>query len=157
MKSILLFSALLISLTSCFNRVNPEVSTRYLREGSREDQRSIAVTELYRHYNSSSKDKRFYEVVSKEGGRFILNYNRVDQRLTVCLDPGSGWGSQYKDITEEELEDLADKGFSADDFEADANTIRVDEFTIMVKDKELTRVKSSERIEPKSNWRLSLF
>lgn len=61
---------------------------------------------LYRLYSESNKDKQFYEVLVGDR-QWILNYNRVDQRLSACGDPGSGWGPQYVNVSEAHLAELA--------------------------------------------------
>lgn len=147
MKSTYLLCALLFFITSC-DRVDPEVSTQYIKEGNREKQRDIAFITLLNHYQASAKDKQFYEVISKRDGRFILNYNRLDERLTLCLDPGSGWGRQFINISENDLEDFVAKDFSLLDFDM-GKAIAIDSVTIILKGKELKIARES--IRPKTN------
>lgn len=62
-------------LTSCFDRPEPAVATRYMRhDDSREEQRSQALLELHQFYASSDKTDEYYEVISRANGAFILNY-----------------------------------------------------------------------------------
>lgn len=146
-------SVLLFGLTSC-EKVDPEVSTHYIKEGNREEQREGAFITLLTHYKSSNKDKQFYEVISEKAGRFILNYNRIDQRLTLCQDPGSGWGMQYINITEVDLQDFVDKDFSLVDFDLGNATV-IDSVTILMKGKKLKRSTSGDYITPKTNGKPS--
>jgi hypothetical protein len=141
--------------SSCFNKVEPEVSTVYVKSGDKETERSEAVSTLFEHYSKSSKDKQYYEVLSKKDGRFILNYNRIDQRLTICTDPGSGWSRQYVGITDADLEDLLVKGLSFNDLDFPKDPVIVDEVTLIVKEKELKYTKGSEMIIPKTNGKPS--
>jgi|GEM_PF-1546947 len=150
-KWVYLFSVLLLTLVSCKENVDPEVGTKFIEYGSREEQRASAIQELNIFYNSSNKDKQFYEVISKKNGRFILNYNRADERLTVCLDPGSGWGRQYVNISESDLADFVSIGIELEDLEGSENVVRVDDYTLIIKGKELKYASSAERIQPKTN------
>ncbi len=149
-----LFLGLLPILVSCINKVDPQVSTQYIKEGSRQEQRAVAFNTLLSHYRAGNKEKQFFEVISKKDGRFILNYNRIDQRLTLCLDPGSGWGSQYVNIAEDDLEEFVSKSFTLTDFEG-GNATWVDSVTIIMKGKELKYATTKERIRPKTNGKPS--
>lgn len=155
MKRLLLFFALLFSLSSCYNQVDPEVATKYITEGSREETRNNAVKELYDFYKSSSQDKEYYEVVSKRNGRFVLNYNRIDQRLTICGDLGSGWSEQFMNITESDLFDLVGLKVTLDEldgaFYAEDDVIVIDENAISFRGKILKSVPIAETIYPKTN------
>lgn len=150
-RCVYLFPLLLLTLFSCKDNVDPEVGTKFIEYGSREEQRASAIQELNSFYNSSSKDKQFYEVISKKNGRFILNYNRADERLTICLDPGSGWGRQYINISESDLADFISMGIELEDLEGSENVVRVDDYTLIIKGKELKYASSAERIQPKTN------
>lgn len=151
MKLITFIALSLTLLTSCFDRVDPEVSTKYLSSGSGEQQKASAVKELLDFYTASEKDKPYYEVISKREGRFILNYNRIEQRLTLCMDPGSGWGRQYMNISLEDLAEMVAIGITLEELDGSEYTVRVDEYTLRIKGKEMKYASSAERIQPQTN------
>lgn len=94
------------------------VSLEISEGNTREKLKEMGISKLLENYTVSNKKKKYYEVVSSRGNGagFILNYNRPDQRLTICLDPGSGWSNQFVDITEKDLEEFVSKKFTIDDF-----------------------------------------
>ncbi|GAB2783456.1 hypothetical protein GCM10027275_29290 [Rhabdobacter roseus] len=133
------------------------MSTKYVEGGNREQLRSIAFSELYSHFQSSTKEKSFYEVISGKNGRFIVNYNRIEQRLTLCTDPGSGWAEQFKDISEADLGEFVSKGVELNDFDGtNGNMVWVDSVTYLVRGVEFKKASSAEWIRPKTNGSPSL-
>jgi hypothetical protein len=96
------------TLTACFNKVDPAVSTFYFSTGHPDTLRNQALLKLYEHYSNSDKTREYYEVISKRTGNYILNYYPAGKLLTTCTDPGSGWGNQYENVDEAELRKLAD-------------------------------------------------
>ena len=124
---------LIFALVSCgFNRIDPAVSTLSIAYVSPQETGEMAV-KLYQHYMASDKSKEYYEVVSKDRGG-ILNYHPARQLLTVCEDPGSGWGMQYKEVDLDKLQWIAD------------NTISFDLYS-----EKLTANPNPEYIKPKTN------
>jgi hypothetical protein len=88
------------------DKKSPEVETIYFSDLNKGEQQEIAAaSKLYEHYMNSSKDKEFYEVVSR--GDFILNYYPSKQLITICVDPGSGWFDQFKEVDAGKLEELS--------------------------------------------------
>lgn len=106
---------LVFFILACSEQVDPGVETFYIKGGTRESQRLEAIPKLYQHYMSSSKDKEVYEVISEGNGRLIANFTPALKLLTLCGDPGSGWGPQFKDVTAETLEKFVNDGISFDD------------------------------------------
>ena len=113
-----MFRLIIITLaylvTSCLNIPERDVDTLYLKDGSHEYQRSVALYNLYEHYRLSSKSEDFYEIISKKSGRYIINYYPKEELLTLCADPGSGWSGQYK-VNEQLFEKLIRYNVTFDD------------------------------------------
>lgn len=108
-----------LMLTSCFDKPEPAVATRYMHpEGSREEQRSQALMELHQFYALSDKTDEYYEVISRANGRFILNYHPTGELLTYCLDPGSGWLGQVANVSEDQLKRMANLTLSLDSLDS---------------------------------------
>jgi hypothetical protein len=106
MKLLICFICSLLIMSCEKNKENPVVDTLYLSNSSGGQQQEIdAAVKLYEHYMNSSKDKEYYEVVSK--GNFILNYCPSKQWITICLDPGSGWFNQFKEVNISKLGELS--------------------------------------------------
>jgi hypothetical protein len=105
----------ILFIFGCSDKVDPQVDTVYLTVGDRESQRLGAIPQLYQHYVNSAKDKEVYEVISEGNGRLIANFTPALKLLTLCGDPGSGWGPQFKDVTEATLEKLVKDGISFED------------------------------------------
>lgn len=106
MKPLILFCCLLFFISCEKDRTNPLVDTIYLPDSNGGEEQEIdAAIKLYEHYMNSSKDKDYFEVVSKHN--FILNYYPAKQWITICLDPGSGWYVQYKDVNTSKLGELS--------------------------------------------------
>jgi hypothetical protein len=120
MKHFLVYITLVLTfaLLSCSDKIEPDVDTLYLNDGDRESQSAMAISELYKYYVASKKDKGFYEVVSKKVGRFILNYYPAGKLLTVSTDSDSGWGRQFKNVDETVLKKLSDDHITIDDIGA---------------------------------------
>lgn len=106
---------LIFALVSCgFNRIDPAVSTLSIAYVSPKETREVEMAvKLYQHYMASDKSKEYYEVVSKDRGG-ILNYNPNRELLTICTDPGSGWGMQYKEVDLAKLQWIGDNTISFD-------------------------------------------
>ncbi len=141
---------------------NSDVSTKYLKTSKtndREKLKEIGVKELFDHYRTSDKNRTYYEVVSfpGNGASFILNYNKDDERLTVCLDLGSGWSYQFEEITERDLEEFVLKKFNVVDFHIlnsliEGNAVLVNDSTYSINGKILKSVIIYENwIFPKTN------
>ncbi len=109
------FTLLFMVIESCFLLVEPEVDTLYVKGEDHDRLRKDAIAELYTHYSKSKKNKKYYEVISKKYGRFILNYYPEGKLLTLCTDPGSGWSSQFKNVDEAKLKELLDLELTFDD------------------------------------------
>ena len=99
---------LTICISSCIHKVEPEVDTFYFSTGHADTLRALAISKLYAHYNESDKSKKFYEVISKKTGRYIVNYYPEAEMLTICHDPGSGWGGQFINVSESTLKKMAE-------------------------------------------------
>ena len=119
-------------LAACHDVAHPQVETLYLKDGTAEVQKSEAVSKLYELYTSSNKEKEAYEVISKKEGRFILNYTPKLELLTLCIDPGSGWSNQYKNVSEQKLQRLAGGSYSFDSLVViAANPVKYDSLLII--------------------------
>jgi hypothetical protein len=103
-------------LAACFDKVDPMVDTLYLSSNYSNSVRSQAFSKLNEHYFNSDKTKEYYEVVSKKN--YIINYFPAGDLLTICFDPGSGWGGQYKNVDEAALRRLTDLKIKLDDLQA---------------------------------------
>ncbi|NIJ51873.1 hypothetical protein [Dyadobacter arcticus] len=108
----------MLFISGCYGKIDPNVSTLYIEGGDRESERLEAIPKLYEHYVSSIKDKEAYEVISNGNGNFILNFTPSLKLLTLCGDPGSGWGKQFKDVDESVLQKLVQDGISFQDIES---------------------------------------
>jgi hypothetical protein len=111
----LLFILSIAGLAACFDKVDPMVDTLYLSSNYSDSIRSQAFSKLNEHYFNSDKTKEYYEVVSKKN--YIINYFPYHNLLTICFDPGSGWGGQYKNVDEAALRRLADLKIKLDDLQ----------------------------------------
>ena len=105
---------LIVLLSGCFDKVDPNVNTLYVENGDITTQRLEAVSTLYQHYTDRKMDREAYEVISKKS-RFILNFTPGLELLTVCGDPGSGWARQYQNFDEVMLKKLVDEKISFND------------------------------------------
>ncbi|MDR6806032.1 hypothetical protein J2Y45_003224 [Dyadobacter sp. BE34] len=110
-KNVLFFLGVSLFGACTNDGVDPAVETISVY-GGYEVEREKAFPNLYNYYVASSKNKEYYEVISK--GDFILNYYPKGQLLTICADQGSGWLSQYKDIDESDLKKFVDDGVTFD-------------------------------------------
>ncbi|WP_439557810.1 hypothetical protein [Dyadobacter sp.] len=116
LRTFLFVIQLLVGMAACINKVDPDVDTMYTEDGKdRKDARMLAIPKLLAHYSSSKKDKLVYEVISKKKGQYILNFTPSLKLLTLCGDPGSGWGPQFKDVDEATLQKLINDGISFED------------------------------------------
>ena len=100
---------ILLAFSACENKkIDPDVETLRIEAiDSLAAREANMATELYQYYLASDKSKNYYEVISKNRGQ-ILNYNTKDQLITVCTDPGSGWGGQFKNIDIATLKRISD-------------------------------------------------
>ena len=128
-------------LTACVEISHPAVETLYLKGDNIDAMKQEALPRLLEHYMTSKKDKEVYEVISKYG-RFILNFNPSLKLLTLCGDPGSGWGPQFKDVDEAILKKLVDYGLSFDDIQEIGSPFSQGD-TLLVRNKPTYLVKSN--------------
>jgi hypothetical protein len=136
-------STLLVFLIiGCSEKVDPDVDTQYLEGNDREALRLEAIPKLYEYYANSKKDKLVYEVISKKNGRFILNFMPSSKLLTLCGDPGSGWGPQFKDVTESTLQKLVQDGISFEDIQS-IGTIGSKYDSLLVRNTPFVQVKTN--------------
>ncbi|QRR01842.1 hypothetical protein [Dyadobacter sandarakinus] len=112
--SLLLVALFITFLITCKEPQNPEVATLYLNGKDIEGHRREAVSRLYEHYLTSKKDRGYYEVISKHS-RFILSFSPSLKLLTVCGDPGSGWGNQFMNVDEGVLARLVSEKITFND------------------------------------------
>lgn len=104
-------------LIACNNDIDPVVDTLYFNSGQPDTLRNQAITKLYEYYSNSDKSKEFYEVVSEKTGDYIINYYPSRSLLTVCFDPGSGWGGQYKNVDKQALYRLSNARIKLDNLQ----------------------------------------
>lgn len=142
MKYILIFISVIVFFAECRDRVDPTVNTLFVEGKDRETLRSQAIPELFNHYVNSKKDKEAYEVISKKNGRFIINYTPSLGLLTLCGDPGSGWGNQFKNVDETVIESLVKGGYSFDDIN-DIGTLDSKYDSLLVKNRPYIDVKTN--------------
>ncbi|MCE7065684.1 hypothetical protein [Dyadobacter sp. CY326] len=105
----------MLFLMSCHELSHPDVDTLYIDGKDREESRADAINTLYDHYMNSTKEKEVYEVIARGNGRFIINYVPELKLLTLCGDPGSGWGPQFKEVDEAALQRLINDKITFDD------------------------------------------
>jgi hypothetical protein len=104
----LLLSMFVVFAAACSEDVDPQVDTLFLNSGHPDSLKSQAISRLYEYYSNSDKTKAYYEVVSgRKAGDYILNYYPEAKLLTTCLDPGSGWAGQLKNVDEAALQRMA--------------------------------------------------
>lgn len=106
----LLLLTCMLSVTSCQDKVEPEVETNYLDYGTRKEMREQALRTLHDYYIVSDKSKNYYEVIAREADRFILNYSPAGELLSY---QGSGWSAQYR-VNLSQLKRLADLSINLD-------------------------------------------
>jgi hypothetical protein len=152
-----LLGFLCLLATSCFLNIEPEVASVKVPPGEAQAERAVAVSFLYNHLLHASQDKSFYEVLSNREGRYILNYNRTDQRLTLCTDPGSGWGTQYMHLSVQDLEEMVEKGITLDDLDHRQDAVRLNDSTLLIKQKPFYPATSPQFIRPKTKGKPSGF
>lgn len=137
-----------ISLFILLGCSDSSVATLFVSDGNHENLRKEAVARLYKFYSNSSKEKEFYEVVSRpDHGHYIVNYNPRLQLLSICADPGSGWAAQFKNVTEEKLQRLSESHFSMDNMYY-AQSMRPEYSELLTQ--------NDTFLIPKSNWRASM-
>ncbi|MCF2498530.1 MULTISPECIES: hypothetical protein [Dyadobacter] len=143
MRTIVISMAfLLFFIFGCSDKVDPQVDTLYLTGGNRESQRLEAIPKLYYHYINSAKDKEVYEVIAEGDGRLIANFTPDLKLLTLCGDPGSGWGPQFKDVTASTLEEFVKGKISFDDLHS-IGTIGSKFDSLLVRNVPFIQVKSN--------------
>jgi hypothetical protein len=109
----LLLLTYMLPVTSCQDKLEPEVETNYLDYGTRKEMREQALRTLHDYYIVSDKSKNYYEVIAREADRFILNYYPAGELLSFCNDQGSGWSQQYR-VDLSQLKRLADLSINLD-------------------------------------------
>lgn len=76
-----------------------------------------ASKRLYEFYNSSDKSLEFYEVESKDFN-FLLSYYPDKKVLSLSIDVCSGWLSQYKQVSVDDLKRLHEANIGFENFDS---------------------------------------
>lgn len=118
MKRILTIFSLFLLLSSCEKKDTELLETRILSGISDRKEAEIQASKmLYEFYNNSDKSLDFYEIESKQFN-FLLSYYPSKQVLSLSIDVCSGWLSQYKQVSINELKKLNDSNASFENFDS---------------------------------------
>ena len=118
MKRIVIIFSLFLLLNSCEKKKIDSLETITLSGiSTRKDAEIQASKKLYEFYHNSAKNLEFYEVESKDFN-FLLSYYPSKKVLSLSIDICSGWLSQYKQVSIDELKKISDSNAGFETFDS---------------------------------------